>query len=490
MIKKSWNKQGLAGIFLDYQREWLSDPAKVKISDKSRQIGLSWAEAYDSAELASRSKAEGGMDSWIIHLNEDAAREWVLDVAFWAKFLNLAASEVEETVIDNENNDIKAFRIEFASGCRVTALSSRPSNLRGKRGKVVIEEAAFHESLDELIKACMAFKIWGGKISIISTHNGEDCEYYQLLQQVRAGRKEGWSLHRCTFDQAIEQGLYERVANRTGLPLTPESKQKWIDEIYADYGEHADEELRCIPRRGGTIFIPRMLAERRMEGNGREVIWFEYEDNYILMSPKERKSYSEELCKKNLNFALNSIAAYNKTYYGQDFARKTNLSCIAILDEDNSLRFRVPVLLKIVNCPFEDQKWISDWIIKALKQRTRFVNGAIDATGSGAGHAEWVHSRHPSVEQTVMTQAWHADAWPRYKTGLEDGNLILPKDGDLLDSHALVVKEQGIPHIPRKKTIKDSRGNEAHGDDLQAICIANYAASTLPDSTAYEAVFC
>ena len=68
--------------------------------------------------------------------------------------------------------DILAYRIRFASGHKIVALSSRPSNLRGKDGCAVIDEAAFHEDLPGLLKAALAFTMWGGLVRIISTHNG------------------------------------------------------------------------------------------------------------------------------------------------------------------------------------------------------------------------------------------------------------------------------------------------------------------------------
>jgi len=47
---------------------------------------------------------------------------------------------VEELAIKDEAKDILSFRVTFASGHRVTALTT--INLRGKRGKVVIDEFA------------------------------------------------------------------------------------------------------------------------------------------------------------------------------------------------------------------------------------------------------------------------------------------------------------------------------------------------------------
>ena len=36
----------------------------------------------------------------------------------------------------------------------------------------MIDEAAFHDDLPELLKAALAFTMWGGVVRVISTHNG------------------------------------------------------------------------------------------------------------------------------------------------------------------------------------------------------------------------------------------------------------------------------------------------------------------------------
>jgi len=54
--------------------------------------------------------------------------------------------------LQDEAKDILSFRVTFASGHRVTALSM--TILRGKRGKVVIDEFAFHRQ--GLMKAALA----------------------------------------------------------------------------------------------------------------------------------------------------------------------------------------------------------------------------------------------------------------------------------------------------------------------------------------------
>src|SRR5580658_2912436 len=164
-------------LLLPYQRKWISDRAQVKVCEKSRRIGITWCEAADRA-LDAASKR--GMDTWYIGYNKDMALEFVETAAWWAR-------------------DILAYRVRFASGHKIVALSSRPSNLRGKQGCAVIDEAAFHEDLGGLLKAALAFTMWGGCVRVISTHNGAQSAFNELVSDIRAGRRP-FSLHRVTLE--------------------------------------------------------------------------------------------------------------------------------------------------------------------------------------------------------------------------------------------------------------------------------------------------
>lgn len=187
-------------IFLPYQQKWAGDPAPVKVMEKSRRIGLTWAESGDDALYAA---SDEGDDVWYIGYNKDMAEEFITECANWARKYDLAAEAVEEEIFDDQGKDILAFRINFSSGHKIVALSSRPSNLRGKKGRVVIDEAAFHDDLKALIKAAMAFLMWGGEVRIISTHDGDDNQFNALIKEIRAGKKP-YSLHRVTFDVAVD----------------------------------------------------------------------------------------------------------------------------------------------------------------------------------------------------------------------------------------------------------------------------------------------
>ena len=121
---------GTPSVLLPYQQKWVADQSPVKIFVKSRRIGGSWAEAGESALEASRIN---GQDTWYIGYTKDMAIEFIRDVADWAKYYNLVAGEIEEheEVFDDgdEKKSILAYTVKFASGFRVTALSSAPRNL-------------------------------------------------------------------------------------------------------------------------------------------------------------------------------------------------------------------------------------------------------------------------------------------------------------------------------------------------------------------------
>ena len=230
------------------------------VIEKSRRIGFTWGIASYAALVAAAAVQAGGDDVFYMGYEQDMAREFIDDCATFAKAYGLAAGRVGETVFDDVAEDgssrsIKAFRIDFGSGFKIMALSSVPRAFRGKQGVVIIDEAAFHSQLEEKLKAAMALLIWGGKVIIVSTHDGVMNPFNQLIDEIRGGRKKGVVI-RVTFDDALAGGLYERIAliaEVRGIPVLP--KDEWIAEIRGFYGENAGEELDVIPKLSGGSLI-------------------------------------------------------------------------------------------------------------------------------------------------------------------------------------------------------------------------------------------
>ena len=127
-------------------------------------------------------------------------------------------SGVEEFLFEDQDEGgktkhITAYRIRFASGFQVCALSSRPANIRGLQG---MSSSTRRPStrMQGVLDAATALLIWGGQITIISSHNGKNNPFAQLCRDIEAGRYGAdAAVVTVTFDDAVTNGLYERCAS-------------------------------------------------------------------------------------------------------------------------------------------------------------------------------------------------------------------------------------------------------------------------------------
>ena len=242
-----------ARSLLPYQARWTGDKAGLKVIEKSRRIGISWAEAYDAVMHA----GEGTGNVYYQAYNQDMTRGFVDDCAGWARALQLGAEEVGETLIEDGDKAIKAFRIGMASGREIVAMTSAPRAFRskGRPGDLgIVDEAAFVDDLGEVLKAALAFRVWGGRAHIISTHNGEASPFAALCRDIRDGVQPG-THHRVTLRQALDDGLYRRICEITGGAWSAEAEAAWEAGLRAEYGMHAGEELDCVPAAGAGAWL-------------------------------------------------------------------------------------------------------------------------------------------------------------------------------------------------------------------------------------------
>lgn len=474
-------------VLLPYQQDWVADQSPVKVGEKSRRVGFTWAEAGDGALIAGAMPGAGGMDCWYVGYNQDMAKEFIRDVADWARQYNLVASEVEEEYLKDEDKDILTFVVKFASGFRVTALSSRPSNLRGKQGVVIIDEAAFHDQLAELLKAAFALLIWGGKVRIISTHNGTDNPFNELVLDIRAGKKP-YSLHRVEFKAAVAQGLYQRICLVQGKPWTPEAEAVWVRELYEFYGESASEELDVIPRSGGGAWLTRALIESAMQ-EGVPVFRLAKPDDFTQLPAHIREAEIRDWCEEHLAPILASLDPSQDHFLGEDFARSGDLTDLCPLAQQQNLSLRPPFVAELRNIPFEQQRQIVFYVLDRLP---RFRAAAFDARGNGQYLAEVAMQRYGAsrVAQVMLSTEWYRDNMPPLKAALEDKTLFgLPKDADLLADLRAVRMEKGVAKVPDNARVRGADGRDRHGDFAVALVMAHFAARTMePVPIEYQAL--
>lgn len=460
----------LPPALLGYQQAWVADKADVVLWEKSRRIGASWCDAADSVLTAA---AKEGQDVLYIGYSEDMTREYIDDCAMWARAFNLAAGGAQECLFDDAEGDksIKAFRIDFASGKKVLALSSRPRSIRGKQGKVKIDEAAFHDDLPGLMKAALALLIWGGQVRVISSHNGEANYFNELVIDTRAGRLP-YSLHRTTFEDALGEGLYHRVCLRTGAQWSVEGETAWRDAIFARYRDNADEELLCIPSQGTGIWLPRALIEARMRP--AEVVRYRAPKGMALWPEQMQQAEIRDFCEARLKALLAGLNPEWRSCLGQDFGRHVDLSVLAPLQVQPSLKKTVPFLIEMTDVPFTAQKQIFFYVASRLP---RLSKAFIDAGGNGDYLAEEAIREYGEhvVEGIKFSEPWYREHTAPLKADLEDDLMELPRDDEVAGDMAAFRIVRGVPRVPDLR-VTSSSGGKRHGDAGIAILLAHAAA--------------
>lgn len=466
-------------VLLPKQQELLAATAtnSLVVSDKSRRVGFTWAIGADAVLTAGSARSAGGMDVLYIGYNLDMAREFIDCCAMWAKAFMPAVTEVgeflfTETDSHGDPRTIAAFRIGFASGFEIVALSSRPRSLRGRQGYVILDEFAFHDDAAGLLKAAMALLIWGGKVLVISTHNGVDNPFNELITEIRAGKRPG-AVVRCTFDQAIEQGLYERVCLTTGRTWTAEGEAAWRAEIYKSYGADADEELRCIPSLSSGAYLSRVLIEARMQA-GVPVIRWKSPAGFVDWPEAMRTVEIADFCDEKLKPELLKLDPHARSCVGQDFGRSGDLSVIHPMQVMSNLRRTTPFLLELRDVPFESQKQILFYIVARLP---RFFHAAFDATGNGAFLAEVARQKFgvSIVSEIKLSQDWYILNMPKLKAAFEDGTIELPRDDDVLGDYRAIQMVKGVAKVPDNARTEGADGFERHGDSAVAGALAIFA---------------
>jgi phage FluMu gp28-like protein len=426
------------------------------------------------------------MDALYIGYNLDMAREFIDDAAFWARALHGFAAEVEATVwretVGGKEVEILAFRVAFPSGFEIKALSSKPRSLRSRQGLVIIDEAAFHDDLPGLMKAALAMLIWGGRVVVLSTHEGADNPFNELVEDIRAGRKD-YGLMRVTFDDAVGQGLYQRICLVQGQAWTPAGEAEWVAQIRSIYGEDAAEELDVIPSQGAGVVLSRAVIDRCMSPAGR-VVWWHCPPGFELEPDAVRDAEARAWINDELDPLLDLMAPGLLTFLGGDFGRSGDLT-VFMPGQKAGAVLRVPFVVELRNCPFKEQETILAHVLRAVP---RLGAAALDARGLGASMAERAMQQFGAgrVAQVMTSQAWYRENMPGYIARFEDATIELPRDGDLRQDLRSLRRDKGVISVPEGLRFRSERGGRRHGDAAIAGAMLHFAAGMDIAAYGYE----
>lgn len=491
-------------ILLPYQADSIkiAEASDLAVFEKSRRIGLSYG--FASYAVLKAAAARAPQNVYYIGYNLDMAREFIGYCADFAKVFDKAKVSLPpddavlephrsvevgpgQTVengnvqfvsggflfLDGSTKGVKTLRIDFPNGKAVAALPSTPRAVRGKQGIFIIDEAAFHDDLEGLIKAVLAALMWGGKVIIISTHDGAENYFNELIDSIRSKRRAG-SVHRITLADALAAGLYKRICLVQGKDWSQEGEDAWQANLRKTYGDAAEEELDVIPSRGSGRYMSRATIEaacsdlfpvlrlaQPKEAAGRGTEWL--------------TSWVSEWLDDNIKPIIASMDASKYSYFGQDFARSSDLSVIACGQHNEVGNLDCQFILEMRDIPFRQQKQVLDYIVGKMP---RFSAGKMDARGNGQQLAEdmatdWGDDR---IECVMASPKSYLAMMPRLRARIEDREITIPKSDGVIEDLRLIKLVKGVAMIVDHADDKaDGSKNRRHGD--AAIALMHFVAA-------------
>ncbi|GBR09475.1 hypothetical protein [Gluconobacter frateurii] len=473
-------------VFLRYQSETMQAVRdhKVVVVEKSRRTGLSWAASFIADITAATARGEGGMDVFYMGYNLEMAREFIDYCAEHAATMQDVVATVQESFWrdpEHPEKDTKVFRLDLASGHKILALPSRARALRGMQGLVILDEAAFHDDLDELLKAAMALLIWGGKVLIISTHDGDQNPFNVLVQKIRA-KKVPYHLIRITLDDALRDGVYHKICEAQGIEWTQAGQDAWRTEMLAFYQDNADEELFCIPNPSTGAYIPLALIDARSDKAVPVKRWA-CDAAFTLMADRLRELEARSFCEEELAPVLDGLDPKASHVFGEDFGRSGDLTVIWVLQMRPNTDRATVLVVELRNTPFEQQKQILHYVLDRLP---RFRAGKMDGRGNGQYLAEVTVQRYGSrVEAVMLSEGWYRDEMPPMKAAFEDATLTLPADQEIHDDIRALKLVRGVARVPDQRS--EGGTGKRHGDAAIALAMAYAASRADPEEYGYRA---
>lgn len=401
-----------SAFFLAYQSAWIKDDSRLKLMEKGRQIGMSWATAYRL--VRNKSARDSRLDAWISSRDDLQARLFKEDCNSFAGILQTAAQDLGQLVIDPEKS-ISAYVLQFASGVRINSMSSNPDAQAGKRGDRVLDEFALHPDPRKLYSIAYPGITWGGSMEIISTHRGSANFFNQLVIEIKhKGNPKGISLHTVTLQRALDDGFLGKL--QVKLPV--DDPRQDMDE--ADYfnfikagcpdEETFNEEFMCQPSDDAGAFMSYSLIDG------------------IKYKPTE-----------SWEFTLAQLAACkNPLFLGGDIGRRKDLTTFWVNEQVGGLNLTRKVV-KLQRVPFSEQEEILYQLL-ALPMMRR---GCIDNTGIGMQLVERAQQRFGTYKVEAVTftgPVKEALAYPA-RAAAEDKSARIPDDPEITAHFRAVRKE-------------------------------------------------
>lgn len=434
-------------LLLPYQVKWVKDKSRLKIAEKSRQIGWTWATAYGLVSRKALKTAQ--LDAWISSRDDVQARLFLEDCKSFASILHLGAQDLGQCVVDPDGNS--AYVLKMAQGLRLHSMSSNADAQAGKRGDRVLDEFALHPDPRKLYAIAFPGITWGGSMEIFSTHRGSANYFNDLITEIKhKGNPKGFSLHRVTLQDALEQGFLAKLQSK----LPQEDPRQDMDEAqYFDFiragapdEESFLQEFMCVPSDDNSAFL-----------------------SYELIQTCEYKpgEYNELFTATDLRPAASLFTG--GLYIGVDIGRDHDLTVIWILERIGDVYFTRGVIV-LDKQPFDAQEEILYTILEHPSVR----RCCIDSTGIGRQFAERAQKRFGEfrVEAVHFTGPIKEELAYPVRSAFEDRTLRIPSDTFIRSDLRAIKKETTAAGNIR---FTADRGKNGHADRFWGLALARHA---------------
>ena len=432
-------------LLLPYQRRWVLDPARIKVMEKSRQIGISWASAY--ALVRRKAQLGARYDAWVSSRDEIQARLFLEDCKMFARILNIIAEDLSCPLLGESGSS--SYILRFRSGVKINSMSSSPDAQAGKRGDRLLDEFALHKDPRKLYAIAYPGITWGGQLEMVSTHRGSHNFFNEIITEIREkGNPKKISLHRVTLEDALNDGFLYRLQQK----LAADDERQEMDETdYFNFirsgcadEESFQQEYMCVPADDASAFLTYDI-----------IAACEYDCNPVnLYDPSDLSDLSDE---------------HLPLYIGVDVGRKHDLTVIWVNSFEGE-RHLCRRLICLQDMKFADQEAVL-YPLLALPNMQRCC---IDASGLGMQLAERAAEKFGAyrVESVKFSgPVKEALAYP-FRAVFEDQNIRIPNDPKLRADLRAIKKETTAAGNLR---FSADRGENGHSDRFWAGALAVHA---------------
>ncbi|MBI4799682.1 MAG: terminase [Desulfarculus sp.] len=309
-----------------------------------------------------------------------------------------------------------------------------PRAFRSKGGKLVLYEFAFHNDPEALWKAAAPIITWGFPARVVSTYNGKGNRYARMVADAKKGNK--WSLHTVTIEDAVAQGLVEKIMGRQP---TPEEVRAFLQDCRDIAGDEETylQEYMCQPVDEASAWLTwELITACEDDGAG--------DPTRYLGGP---------------------------CYVGMDIGRRRDQTVIWV-DEQVGDVFWTREVIALKNAPFA----VQDVALDRVFEFYRVVRCCMDQTGMGEKMVEDAQARHGKhrVEGVVFSGPVKQDLATNGKQLFEDRRTRIPAQRAIRESHHAVRKTTTSAGNPR---FDADRSEAGHADEFWAHMLALHAAS-------------